>query len=385
MENPLQWLLRINQEKGGAVLDALGNIPNVIQEIPGRIQQGADNLLKIGQDSLDQVVEAAVEQQEQRKTNLETGGWTGFKQEMTDNAGLMMEAATPGGWLDVAGMGLMEVSGADWVPQNLKLPLLVGGLAVSAADGTPSPLSPKQLNRLSRVSSTAREAYGKRPHDTALSNVITPSHVDPKSRIFGRYRTVDGVKSAIRHPGAHANIDTPIFHHIVGKKVRWRFQQKMETFDPKGKNRLETIDNKYNLESGSGEKAGYPMDEVAHKIHHFESRLEGIEPFDTKGNKTLSKLKKLIDNAESPEELEELYELYITASVLPDFDHAIKFQRGYEILGSRPDVLREELIKVSNEWGNRMKDIESVKADIRMEDLHQAAIDLVESTKKFRN
>jgi len=281
-------------------------------------------------------------------------------------------------------MGLMEVSGADWVPQNLKLPLLVGGLAVSAADGTPSPLSPKQLNRLSRVSSTAREAYGKRPHDTALSNVITPSHVDPKSRIFGRYRTVDGVKSAIRHPGAHANIDTPIFHHIVGKKVRWRFQQKMETFDPKGKDRLDAIDTKYNLESGSGEKAGYPMDDVAHKIHHFESRLEGIEPFDTKGNKTLSKLKKLIDNAESPEELEELYELYITASVLPDFDHAVKFQRGYEILGSRPDILREELIKVSNEWGDRMKDIQSVQADIRMDDLHQAAIDLVKSTKKFK-
>jgi len=155
-ENPLQQLLRINQEAGGAVLDALGNIPNVIQEIPGRIQQGADNLLKIGQDSLDQVIETAVEQQEQRKANLETGGTTKFTQQLKDNAEALAEAATGAGWLDLAGVGLMEASDADWVPQNLKLPLLVGGMAVSAADGTPPPLSPKQLKTLSKVSSTAK-------------------------------------------------------------------------------------------------------------------------------------------------------------------------------------------------------------------------------------
>ena len=89
-ENPLQWLLRVNQEKGEAVLDALGNIPKVIQEIPGRIQQGTDHLLKIGQDSLDQVIETAVEQQEQRKTNLETGGTTKFTQQLKDNAEMLV-------------------------------------------------------------------------------------------------------------------------------------------------------------------------------------------------------------------------------------------------------------------------------------------------------
>jgi len=156
-ENPLQWLLRVNQEKGEAVLDALGNIPKVIQEIPGRIQQGTDHLLKIGQDSLDQVIETAVEQQEQRKANLETGGTTKFTQQLKDSAGMLIEGATGAGWLDVAGVGLMEASGADWMPKPLRLPLLVGGMAVSAADGTPPPLSPKQLNRLSRVSSAARE------------------------------------------------------------------------------------------------------------------------------------------------------------------------------------------------------------------------------------
>ena len=156
-ENPLQWLLRVNQEKGGAVLDALGNIPKVIQEIPGRIQQGAGNLLKIGQDSLNQVVETAVEQQEQRKTNLEAGGTTEFTQQLKDNAEMLLEGATGAGWLDVAGVGLMEASGADWMPKPLRLPLLVGGMAVSAADGTPPPLSPKQLKTLSRVSPTARK------------------------------------------------------------------------------------------------------------------------------------------------------------------------------------------------------------------------------------
>jgi hypothetical protein len=332
-QNPLEFLLDVNQKAGTAVL------------------QGAHSLL------IDNPVAEGL------AANLNRAVTWGIRNSI---AGKADEAATQ------AGGDISEfLGGPRWLGE------FAGGLAV------PGP--PVASLKIGDDAATILRNYGKRPHDTALSNVITPSHVDPKSRIFGRYRTVDGVKSALRHPEAHANIDTPIFHHIVGKKVRWRFQQKMETFDPKGKNRLETIDNKYNLESGSGEKAGYPMDDVAHKIHHFESRLEGIEPFDTKGNKTLSKLKKLIDNAESPEELEELYELYITASVLPDFDHAIKFQRGYEILGSRPDVLREELIKVSNEWGNRMKDIESVKADIRMEDLHQAAIDLVESTKKFRN
>ena len=157
-ENPLQWLLRINQEKGGAVLDALGNIPKVIQEIPGRIQQGAGNLLKIGQDSLDQVVKTSIEQQEQRKANLEAGGVSELKQRLSYNAEALAEAATGAGWLDLAGVGLMEASGADWVPQNLKLPLLVGGMAVSAADGTPSPLSPKQLGRLSEISSAAKKA-----------------------------------------------------------------------------------------------------------------------------------------------------------------------------------------------------------------------------------
>jgi len=157
-ENPLQQLLRINQEAGGAVLDALGNIPNVIQEIPGRIQQGADNLLKIGQDSLDQVVKTSIEQQEQRKANLEAGGVSELKQRLSYNAEALAEAATGAGWLDLAGVGLMEASGADWVPQNLKLPLLVGGMAVSAADGTPSPLSPKQLGRLSEISSAAKKA-----------------------------------------------------------------------------------------------------------------------------------------------------------------------------------------------------------------------------------
>jgi len=155
-ENPLQQLLRINQEAGGAVLDALGNIPNVIQEIPGRIQQGADNLLKIGQDSLDQVIETAVEQQEQRKTNLEAGGTTKLTQQLTDSAEMLAEGATGAGWLDLAGVGLMEASGADWMPKPLRLPLLVGGMAVSAADGTPPPLSPKQLKTLSKVSSTAK-------------------------------------------------------------------------------------------------------------------------------------------------------------------------------------------------------------------------------------
>jgi len=156
-ENPLQWLLRVNQEKGGAVLDALGNIPKVIQEIPGRIQQGAGNLLKIGQDSLNQVVETAVEQQEQRKTNLEAGGTTEFTQQLKDNAEMLLEGATGAGWLDVAGVGLMEASGADWMPKPLRLPLLVGGMGLSAADGTPPPLSPKQLKTLSRVSPTARK------------------------------------------------------------------------------------------------------------------------------------------------------------------------------------------------------------------------------------
>ena len=155
-ENPLQWLLRINQEKGGAVLDALGNIPNVIQEIPDRIQQGANNLLKIGQDSLDQVIETAVEQQEQRKANLEAGGTTEFIQELKDNAEMLAEGATGAGWLDLAGMGLTTASGADWMPEALRLPLLIGGIGLSAADGTPPPLSPKQLKTLSKVSSTAK-------------------------------------------------------------------------------------------------------------------------------------------------------------------------------------------------------------------------------------
>lgn len=324
-QNPLQWLLDVNQKAGTAVL-----------------QKASD--LFINNPTADALAD-----------NLNKAVTWGVRNSI---AGKADEAATKAGG-DVA-----EYFG--W-------PRLLGELAGGAV--VPGP--PVAGLKIGDDAATILRNYGKRPHDVALSNVITPDHVDQKSRIFGRYRTVDGVKSALRHPGAHANIDTPIFHHIVGKKVRWRFQKKMETFDAKGKSRLEDIDSKYNLESGSGEKAGYPMDEVAHKIHHFESRLEGIEPFDTKGSKTLSKLKKLIDNAESPEELEDLYELYITASVLPDFDHAVKFQRGYEILGSRPDVLREELINVANEWGNRMKDIESVKADIRMDDLHKAAIEEV--------
>ena len=155
-ENPLQWLLRINREKGRDALNALGNIPNVIQEIPGRIQQGANNLLKIGQDSLDQVVKTSIEQQEQRKANLEAGGVSELKQRLSYNAEALAEAATGAGWLDLAGMALAETSGADWMPEALRLPLLIGGISLSAADGTPPPLSPKQLNRLSRVSSTAK-------------------------------------------------------------------------------------------------------------------------------------------------------------------------------------------------------------------------------------
>jgi len=90
---------------------------------------------------------------------------------------MLLEGATGAGWLDVAGVGLMEASGADWMPKPLRLPLLVGGMAVSAADGTPPPLSPKQLNSLSRVSPTAREVLniqGLQSSHTKLPEITRP-------------------------------------------------------------------------------------------------------------------------------------------------------------------------------------------------------------------
>ena len=192
--------------------------------------------------------------------------------------------------------------------------------------------------------------------DHRMSKLITPEGV---TAIYGTKKLGKRVLGS----DAHGGMSKPVFHHIIGKKIRYRFQQKMQQFDPKGgKGRLEALDKKYNLEAGSGDNAGLSMDTGAHGAHHDTSRVTGIEPWDTKAGKTLSKLKGLIDNAKTIEELEYLYDLYLKHSVIPDLDKAIKYQRGYEILGSPTVVDKNLLSKTADEWGTRMKDINEVRA-----------------------
>ena len=206
--------------------------------------------------------------------------------------------------------------------------------------------------------------------DIATSHRITPEGV---KKVYGTTKLGKRVLGSDAHGGMHS----PIFHHIIGKKIRLRFQQRMEHLNPKtGKGRLEAIDRKYNLQAGSGDDAGLTMDQQAHGPHHDASRLGGIEPWDTKKDKTLSKLKKLIDNATSTKDLEFLYEEYLKYSVIPDLNHAIRYQRGFEILGSPKGRVDKTLLKeTAHEWGDRMLDIESVKGDIYWDDLHKAAIE----------
>jgi hypothetical protein len=192
--------------------------------------------------------------------------------------------------------------------------------------------------------------------DHRMSKLITPEGV---TAIYGTKKLGKRVLGS----DAHGGMSKPVFHHIIGKKIRYRFQQKMQQFDPQGgKGRLEALDKKYNLEAGSGDNAGLSMDTGAHGAHHDTSRVAGIEPWDTKAGKTLSKLKGLIDNAKTIEELEYLYDLYLKHSVIPDLDKAIKYQRGYEILGSPTVVDKNLLSKTADEWGTRMKDINEVRA-----------------------
>ena len=211
--------------------------------------------------------------------------------------------------------------------------------------------------------------------DIAISHRITPEGV---KNVYGTTKKgPGGTRQRVLGSDAHAGMISPIFHHIIGKKIRFRFQQKMEQLDPKGgKSRLEALDKKYNLQAGSGDDAGLTMDQQAHGPHHDASRLGGVEPWDTKKDKTLSKLKKLIDNATSTEDLEFLYEEYLKYSVIPDLDHAIRYQRGFEILGSPKGGVDKTLLKeTAHEWGDRMQDIGSVKDDIYWDDVHKAAIE----------
>ena len=205
-----------------------------------------------------------------------------------------------------------------------------------------------------------RDLYGKRPTDIKLSKDITPGYVKPEDMVYGNVKQVNLEKVVARHPGAPGNMLNPVFHHIVGKKIRWRFQKKIESLDPKGgKGRLEAIDSKYEVESGSGKDAGLPMDTGAHGPHHFDSRIKGTEPTGS----TLAKLVKLMDNAKTVKEVEELYELYIKYSVIPDLDHAISYQKAYENLGKPKNIDRDLLKDTANEWRQRIKDIDEVKMD----------------------
>tara|TARA_R100001463_G_scaffold95951_1_gene150481 strand:- start:320 stop:1690 length:1371 start_codon:yes stop_codon:yes gene_type:complete len=137
---------------------AIQGLQEIGTNLAGQLTELPNNLLKIGQGSLDQVIEMSVEQQKQRKANLAAGGATQFTQELRDSAEILAEGATGAGWLDLAGTALAETSGADWVPESLRIPLLIGGIGLSAADGTPSPISTSQLKTLSRVSPGALQA-----------------------------------------------------------------------------------------------------------------------------------------------------------------------------------------------------------------------------------
>ena len=228
------------------------------------------------------------------------------------------------------------------VPQSLK------GLKFGPALDT-------AVNTISAVIASGKVPGGSIT-DHRMSKLITPEGV---TAIYGTKKLGKRVLGS----DAHGGMSKPVFHHIIGKKIRYRFQQKMQQFDPQGgKGRLEALDKKYNLEAGSGDNAGLSMDTGAHGAHHDTSRVAGIEPWDTKAGKTLSKLKGLIDNAKTIEELEYLYDLYLKHSVIPDLDKAIKYQRGYEILGSPTVVDKNLLSKTADEWGTRMKDINEVRA-----------------------
>tara|TARA_B100001250_G_scaffold412995_1_gene445724 strand:- start:1107 stop:2270 length:1164 start_codon:yes stop_codon:yes gene_type:complete len=205
--------------------------------------------------------------------------------------------------------------------------------------------------------------------DHAISHNITPEGV---KRVYGTTKLGRRVLGSDAHSGMHS----PIFHHIIGKKIRYRFQQKLQQFDLEGgKGRLEALDRKYDLEAGSGDAAGLTMDQPAHGHHHDVSRLKGVEPWDTKKGKTLSQLKRMIDNAKSIKELEGLYDLYLRASVRPDLDHAITFQRGYESLGSPKTITRADLVKAAEEWDLRDRAIREVKQDKLMRQLGEEAVD----------
>ena len=193
--------------------------------------------------------------------------------------------------------------------------------------------------------------------DVRTSHVITPEGVKP---IYGTKSKGKPVPLS----DAHGGIKSPVFHHIIGKKIRLRFQQRMQHLDPQGgKGRLETLDRKYDLEAGSGDKAGMTMDQPAHGRHHDTSRAGGTEPWDTKKGKTLSQLKNMIDNAKTTKELERLYELYLRTSVIPDKAHAVKFQRGYETLGSPAAVNKQDLIKAADEWETMVKNVNETMSD----------------------
>jgi len=141
---------------------AIQGLQEIGTNLAGQLTELPNNLLKIGSASLEHLVDTSIKQNQQRTENLNAGGATQFTQELRDSAEMLAEGATGAGWLDLAGMALAETSGADWVPKSLRIPLLIGGIGLSAADGTPSPLSTSQLKTLSRVSPRALQALNGR-------------------------------------------------------------------------------------------------------------------------------------------------------------------------------------------------------------------------------